>query len=235
MPISYLPDSILKITFALFFLNIVLALALLASELLRPPRRFRAAAIALSVVIVVSIAIQFVTGYYIAIPSAKPLVKLAGIAACVVVIVLVLSGRWRARAQNRIVGWTGAALLALLLVSTPELSLGPVLLIGYAGTPTFQGRISQRQSYAVVIDHTLYGGTEYYRYVIFRNSRWITMFRKQLATGPIYGCAVPAFAVGINPGPDDATWEVRCRQTETSMAEGTVGPTSLAAELTTKR
>jgi hypothetical protein len=233
MATNHLPDSILDLAFIALILNAACGLFLLLRDLTRLRGWIRRMAIALCLALAVLIAAQLATHYYFAFAEGETAANLGVLLTYFLLMALVLSGGPTAWRLNRIVGLIGIGIPALLFLLSPELLFfGSIGIFGFPSA--FAGRISQNTSYLIAIDHTLYGNTPYYRYKIFRNPRWLPELRKQVATGPIYGCGMPALAVGVSPGPDETKWEIWCRQTEATFLTAEISPANLGAELTTK-
>lgn len=235
MATDHLPDSILDLASIVLILNAACGLLLLLRDLTRLRGRIRRMASALCLALAVLIAAQLVSHYYFAFAEGETAANLGALLTYLLLMGLVLSGGPTAWRLNRIVGLIGIGIPALLFLLSPELLFfGSIGIFGFPSKPAFAGRISQNTSYLITTDHTLYGNTPYYRYKIFRNPRWLPEMRKQIATGPIYGCGMPALAVGVSPGPNETKWQIWCRQTEATFLTAEISPASLGAELTTK-
>jgi|HubBroStandDraft_1064217.scaffolds.fasta_scaffold102718_1 hypothetical protein len=209
------------------------ALWLLVREVLRPPRRTRAGLIALALFCASLVTLQFVTGYYFAFAWAESATKLSVIPIYLLTIVLVLTGKpmiWR---LNRIAGILGILVPVVLIVFWPVLLLvGGIVTFGFDNqNPIFSGRMSPQFSYKISISQTFIGNGSYYRYTVFHNPRWLPIVRKQIAEGPLYGCDVPAFSVGVDPGPNNHTWKVWCRINASTIAAGEVSTSTVIAVL----
>jgi hypothetical protein len=204
----------------LVLLNALCALALLLRELLRPPRRIRAGVIALTLLLIVLVTAQSATGYYFAVTAADVAAHVGSVFLYLAAMLLVLTGRRMAWRLNRVVGSLGFAIpVALFALSPDTLIAGAIVLFGLSNpTPMFQGRIAPGSSYSITVDQTLIGNGSYYSYTIYHSPRWLPVVRKKVIAGPVNICNPPAFAVGVNPGANDSTWEVWCRQTPDAMA-----------------
>lgn len=236
MATDHLPNSALDLGLIVLILNAACGVVLLIRELIiRPRGQNRRGAIALWLALTLLIVAQLASHYYFSSPQGETAANLGALLMYFLLMVLVLSGGPAAWRLNRIVGLVGIGIPLLLFLLSPELILfGSIGLFGFSSTPAFAGRISQNTSYLITTEHTIYGNTPYYRYKVFRNPRWIPALRKQIATGPIYGCSLPAVAVGVDPGPNDKTWEVWCRPTEAMLLTAEISPASPGAEVAPK-
>lgn len=133
---------------------------------------------------------------------------------------------------NRTVGVLGLVMPLLLSRMSPVPLV--VVALEISTTESFQGRISPDTSYVIAIDHTLIGATEYYRYTIFHNPSQLPVFWKEIASGPIYSCDVPAFAAGVSAGANETVWKVWCRPTKPTLREAEVSPANSEAWLKAK-
>lgn len=218
------PETIFEIFRIPFVVNLFAAGALLVREVLLRPRPYRIVLIVLSCVVFVLAVLQIATGYYFAFDDGKVAAHIVAVMAYVALIVLTISGKKMASRLNRIVGVIGLGLPVLIAVIAPEILLvGAIITFGfYNNNPTFLGRISPSLSYRVAIDRTMIGNGAYYRYTLFRNPQRLPLVRKQIATGPIYQCEVPAQGVSLKSGTERGFVHIVCQQTSDRVFTGEI-------------
>jgi hypothetical protein len=219
-----LSETIFYLVRILLVVNLVVAAALLAREVLLQPKRLRSVLIVLSCFVFVLVLLQIATGYYFAFDAGEAAAKIVAAMAYIALMVLIVSGKKMAGRLNRIVGVFGLGIPVLIAVVFPEVILvGLITIFGfYNNNPTFQGRIAPGLSYQVAIDRTLIGNGDYYRYRLFRNPQGLPLVRKQIAGGAIYTCEVPALDVSLKSGNQSGFVHITCRQTSDRVFTGEI-------------
>jgi hypothetical protein len=221
---DHLPTNILYSLLLLLGVNLMAACVLLAREAFSRPTRLRTALILVSGLAFVVVLLQVATGYYFIFDVGGSVALIGCAAAYFVLMVLTLSGKRIAWRLNRIVGVFGlGAPVLIAALFRVSLFLGILFVFGLSDNHLiFRGRISSSLSYGVAITHPLMGAGDYYHYKLFRNSRWFPIVRKEISSGPITFCSVPAVQVSAGADTKDGFVRIACHQTTDEFVTGRI-------------
>jgi hypothetical protein len=162
--------------------------------------------------------LEYVTGYYLAIPHPGIATCVAAIGAYYLAMFLLLFGKRMAWRLNRIVAIVGICTPILAAIFLPGIFLVALFAVASdTNKPVFHGRVSPTVSYKIWEDEGFNGGT-HYSYAIYRNPHWFPFLQKEVAKGPTLTCYPPSQEVGVHPGRNTNTVSLWCRSDGTESA-----------------
>jgi hypothetical protein len=171
--------------------------------LLRNASRRRAGLTALLLLAVVLAPIQLATGYSLASVVAPLAIDGISFLAYLATMIAV----WR---KSRLVSVLGLAIPVIGLIAA-----GPGLLLVLSLRtsryfPVAEGRISPTASYRIFQRYSIWGGTPYYGFTIYRNPRWFPVIEKEAARGAT-PCGNELHDTTIGAGQEENVVVVTCR------------------------
>ncbi len=171
--------------------------------LLRNASRRRASLTALLLLAVVLAPIQLATGYSLASVVAPYAIDCISCLAYLATMIAV----WR---KSRLVSVLGLAMPVMGLIAA-----GPGLLLVLSLRtsrffPVAEGRISPTASYRIFQRYSIWGGTPYFGYVIYKNPRWFPLVEKEVTLGAM-PCGNGLNDAAIGRGRDETVVLITCR------------------------
>src|ERR1035438_4337619 len=156
----------------------ICSLVLLLRELVSRPGPWRAAGIVATLIASCGAALQFGTGFYLAMRFAEVLNCLVAVEAYLAALFLVATGKWIVLRLRFVIATVGLAVPMLwCLLNIPGLLVVGLMIMGNeTNSRVFTCRLSPTMSYHIDRRYPLIGSyTPFYSYTIYRNPLWLPL------------------------------------------------------------